>query len=404
MITQPFLSIKEVAEHLGVEYKTVYRLIRRGELAAAKIGGIYRLRQADVDAYVEQQMAITRQKALAAQANKENSLRCSFCFRYIPADQTTVGYCQQDNCSEPLCTICWQQGNRYCQHHQPTLADKLQQAEQAQQAGEVPLVLTAIMARQRELNFCNRFERKIARLSHVTLPSTSTNQKPLPVADLLFDHTIQDESHFNPPATTTKALTHIPTNRRSRYTFWDKAGQQVLTIEAASQTRLINYIRDGFDTAPLTDADLMNWLLTYVTAAEQADTPWVVGIASPTGWTEAAQALITGKQPGEAWAHTLVHPCLIDLDKRVCYAATTNSFIQFYLSLFTLMLPEEEIALVEQHITQTVPYQGSLAASDIQQALMVDTDAITTAFARLEAAGTYFIEDVAGIGRVIARR
>lgn len=48
------MSVKGVAEFLGVSRKTVYRLIAQGELSGFKVGGVLRFRQVDIDAYLEQ--------------------------------------------------------------------------------------------------------------------------------------------------------------------------------------------------------------------------------------------------------------------------------------------------------------------------------------------------------------
>jgi excisionase family DNA binding protein len=47
------LTPNEVAELLRVSTMTVYRLIKSGELPAAKISSSFRLREDDVDAYLE---------------------------------------------------------------------------------------------------------------------------------------------------------------------------------------------------------------------------------------------------------------------------------------------------------------------------------------------------------------
>jgi excisionase family DNA binding protein len=47
------LTPNEVAEQLRVSTMTVYRLIKSGELPAARISSSYRLREEDVDAFLE---------------------------------------------------------------------------------------------------------------------------------------------------------------------------------------------------------------------------------------------------------------------------------------------------------------------------------------------------------------
>jgi excisionase family DNA binding protein len=49
-----FLTVAEVAEQLRVSTMTVYRLIKSGELVAARIGRSYRLRPEDVDGFLSQ--------------------------------------------------------------------------------------------------------------------------------------------------------------------------------------------------------------------------------------------------------------------------------------------------------------------------------------------------------------
>ena len=49
---QPLLRVREVADALRVSTMTVYRLIRAGDLEATRVGSSYRIREADVAAYL----------------------------------------------------------------------------------------------------------------------------------------------------------------------------------------------------------------------------------------------------------------------------------------------------------------------------------------------------------------
>lgn len=51
----PFATVAEVADRLRVSTMTVYRLIQAGDLPAARIGKSYRLREEDVDCYLQAQ-------------------------------------------------------------------------------------------------------------------------------------------------------------------------------------------------------------------------------------------------------------------------------------------------------------------------------------------------------------
>lgn len=48
------LTLKQVAEQLLVSERTVWALVKRGELAVIRIGRQIRVRPADLDAYLEQ--------------------------------------------------------------------------------------------------------------------------------------------------------------------------------------------------------------------------------------------------------------------------------------------------------------------------------------------------------------
>ncbi len=48
-----WVSTKAAAEYLGITPRTLYRLVDEGQLPAYKFGRVLRLKQADVDAFVE---------------------------------------------------------------------------------------------------------------------------------------------------------------------------------------------------------------------------------------------------------------------------------------------------------------------------------------------------------------
>lgn len=55
-MTDTLLTAAEVADQLRVSTMTIYRLIRSGELAAVRVGRNYRVRQRDLDAYLDAQV------------------------------------------------------------------------------------------------------------------------------------------------------------------------------------------------------------------------------------------------------------------------------------------------------------------------------------------------------------
>jgi excisionase family DNA binding protein len=49
------MTVRDLAEYLKVDEKTVYRLAQRGELPGFKVAGTWRFKHQDIDAWIEKQ-------------------------------------------------------------------------------------------------------------------------------------------------------------------------------------------------------------------------------------------------------------------------------------------------------------------------------------------------------------
>lgn len=56
---EAFLTTEEVLSYLKITPRTIYRLIRSGELPAVRIGRQWRFRRADLDRWLERQRAFS---------------------------------------------------------------------------------------------------------------------------------------------------------------------------------------------------------------------------------------------------------------------------------------------------------------------------------------------------------
>jgi excisionase family DNA binding protein len=52
---EKLLNIKQVQEILGLSERTIFRLIKKGEIQGFKIGREWRFTEADISAYIERQ-------------------------------------------------------------------------------------------------------------------------------------------------------------------------------------------------------------------------------------------------------------------------------------------------------------------------------------------------------------
>lgn len=56
------LTLREVAEYLKLAEKTAYRLAAEGKLPGFKVGGSWRFKKADVEAWISEQKGNTQRK------------------------------------------------------------------------------------------------------------------------------------------------------------------------------------------------------------------------------------------------------------------------------------------------------------------------------------------------------
>lgn len=54
MVEEKFFTLAEVADRLKVNYRTVYRWVRSGDLSAIQFGREYRVTETDLQAFIEE--------------------------------------------------------------------------------------------------------------------------------------------------------------------------------------------------------------------------------------------------------------------------------------------------------------------------------------------------------------
>ena len=68
-MSEPWVSVDEVASHLGVARDTVYRWINSKSLPAQRIGRLWKFKLSDVDAWVRK--GVAAEGALSGSAGKD---------------------------------------------------------------------------------------------------------------------------------------------------------------------------------------------------------------------------------------------------------------------------------------------------------------------------------------------
>lgn len=52
MTTEKWLSVEEIADHLGISKETVYRWLEKGKIPAHRVGKLWKFRPSEVDEWV----------------------------------------------------------------------------------------------------------------------------------------------------------------------------------------------------------------------------------------------------------------------------------------------------------------------------------------------------------------
>ena len=97
-----FWSLEDVAELLGVNYQLIYRQVRDGKLPALRVGRIYRVQKADLEAYME-----------LNSTGATGGFDCGACGKRHLSGLSERGRCP--NTDLPICMDCWdRKGIRSC--------------------------------------------------------------------------------------------------------------------------------------------------------------------------------------------------------------------------------------------------------------------------------------------------
>lgn len=394
-----FLSIRETADALGVDYKTIYRLVREGELPAGKIGGVYRIRREDIDALFERH----RLRAIEAPVSADGPITCGRCRCIIPEADGVGGACAHDGCATVLCRACWvAQADHFCEAHAPAPAERLAAARADLDAGRISLLVTAVEARRRETAFLARFEDKVRALTAAPDPLSG---RTIRVRRQAVRRAAEDESEALADLLRVGYLepevrSRLPLNAGLRFTLGEPPAP---VIEAHVVSNLAAHAGDGFDTGPLRLEAAMARLEDAVARAEATGVVTVLGLAATTGWTAAATDYVSDGPRGDTFHHRLLLPCLVDLTSGRLAYNRLDGRIQPFLDLFTPLLPDEEAVRVAGYIENELLVRESLSLDEVMQAAAASRDNVRRAFDRLTTTRRFVVYTLAGEGDVISR-
>lgn len=371
MPDKAYLSIREVSERFGVDYKTIYRQIQAGELPAAKVGGVYRISEEDMLAYAARRHTTPRDAL--AMSDLEAAMVAERASS-VPDEARAIA------------------------------EDLLSEAQERLRNGEIDVLVTTLQAKQRELSAINRFDRKLRELVSLKLPDGQVARFSHPERNI----TRRDQSDelmnvLNVGYLERGVVDRLPINTSERLTVQDDAGKHVrLIIEICTWSDLCAFAQQGFSCRRLTLSDLLPRLAEGERLAEKDGAAYILGLASTSGWAEDAQSYVDSiAEEATSYTHHLLMPVLVDLTRNISIYDRRDTRVEPYVGLFTPVLRDERVAAAARAIEETLLLGHGLSMSELPRVTGAAPDIVQAAAARLVSSGKYQTEDVAGVGVII---
>ncbi|MCD6390811.1 MAG: helix-turn-helix domain-containing protein [Dehalococcoidia bacterium] len=421
---KPFWSVREVAEYLDVEYKTLYRQVLAGNLPAVKIGGIFRIKQEDIDAFLEymrvpkrkehESMVNAFRKDIYANLYPERSatgLACARCGRLMKSINMIGGECQHPSCEAILCTECYaDEDDRYCRAHRISAREKLSRAKQRLERREIDVLVTAEEARERELNFIGRFDQKIRGQKKIVNPIDG-----IPQVVNSWEAIHQEETEFDFITPSSAEILDkdaegkiFPRNISSTYHFGKQSSSKgsncSIVIRASCISHVHEHLQNDFDTRPLSYAELV-WLLEQNIEEAKADNSlYILGIGSPTGFDAQAKQAICGGGSGRVFSSLYVAVCLADLNANELFHNPADSRVKPFVELYRGDLDGEAVEKVKDFLRNKLVERASQTITEVMEGTGQSRDVVMEALAQLSQEEGYSIVNTDNKGEVVILR
>lgn len=336
-----FYSIQEAADFLQVDYKVVYRLVREGKIPSSRVGWQYRMTQEDLNTYLNMQRAVQRSQA----AGEERE-------RHSPRN-----------------------GNG--------------RAARAEAKG-----VSKVQARQMEQNAVNRFNQKVREIGTLRHPVTG---KLLMVGEWESNYEKSEDLEGLMEALNTAFLDRVtlattPRNSRIRYRLQAEGGG--LALELRFLAHLPTLCNAGADDEPSTLEELMVVLDELEERHEKEGDVQVVGLASPTGWSQEAVDYIGASESGRSYSHSHIGVLLLDLRGEELLYNELHALTAGFAGLFRLATEQEDVSSLEDKLQFDLLERGGIILADFAEQTGVSQEMAENAARRLVATGKYrLLED-----------
>jgi len=279
---------------------------------------------------------------------------------------------------------------------QQTLETRLDEVEQSlggdEGAGvEGEHAVTASMARALELDYLGRFD-----ISMHEAPAIHTPDGPFELPDDYWNGRSERRSERSELFSLLgdENPEEYPTNAMARYEitasrYLGLGSETEMVIEARVLSDLDAFATNGFDASPATLDDLLAVVNEVVYEAERSDHGYLLGIASPTGWSDRVRDQVEAAEFARTRYSKYVSVCLIDLQDGSLIYDESDPVIQENAGLFAPPIDAERVDECVE--TVRAEYVDDVTTESVLLADVVATHGyqehvVKRAFNRLEAA------------------
>lgn len=342
-----FYSIKEAADYLQVDYKVVYRLVREGKIPSSRVGWQYRMTQEDLNAY------------LNAQRAKQS------------AGSGPTGAKQAAKAPRPV-------------------------ARPANGNGAVARVkgVSRVQARQMEASLLSRYRQTVEDIAAIQHPSTKETRY-VDNWEAICSQTDSREALLqilNTAFLDRKTLTTTPLNSRVRY---HVPGDPPLILELRFLARLERFCTTGADDAPASLEDIEEVLTELRHEHSHTGAAYIVGLASPTGWSQEAMAAVGKASTPE------VRLFLIDPHTGAVFYDEQDPETGKYAGLFRLPTAAEDRVSLAEQLRAELNERSGVILRDFAATLGADIQLVLEAAQEIEREGRHRLLEDASVGPML---
>jgi len=254
-------------------------------------------------------------------------------------------------------------------------------------------VVTTSMARLFEMDYLGRFDISMHEVETIHTPEESR-----PIPDGYWEGRSErrsDHARLLDLLPEGETPEHYPHNRCARYELTDErylglSRDLELVVEAQVVNNLDAHARSGFDAAPADVDRLLDVVNPVVYEAEREGYHYLLGLASPTGWSERARRQVVGAgEEGGSRFSRKVSLCLIDLQTGDLYYDENDPVIADNAALFEPPVAAERVAACTAHVRETYVDDVTTDSVTLEEVCEAgfDPHVVKGAFNELAAAG-----------------